>query len=74
MRCWVRCVGRVRVSCRHEAGDRVGHGVGGVVGRGVFCGPVGWLRDSCGSARAPLGTRGVLYGEQELSRYPRAYQ
>ena len=43
MRCWERRVGRIRASCRHEgssAGRGGGHGVGGVVRRGEFCGPV----------------------------------
>jgi hypothetical protein len=45
---------RIRVSCRHEAngaGRRGGYGVGGVVRRGAFCGPVGWLGSSAGPGK-----------------------
>jgi transposase len=46
------------VSCRHEAsgaGTCGGHGVGGVVRSGAFCGPVAWRRESCWFGEALSG-------------------
>ncbi len=65
MRCWERRVGRIRVSCRHEgisAGRGGGHGVGGVVRRGVFCGPVAVSHEcAINAALRAIGERCVRY-------------
>jgi hypothetical protein len=66
-RCWGRRVRRVRVSCRHEANGagRFGeHGVGGVVGGGVFYGSLLWPREVFGSGEALVRGVGLPWPEE----------